>query len=294
MADDAAAAPVAAAAKPKSPAGKKVKKPNKDVDFSTLCVPNPMRLMDALEGGQAAGNTPRPSNIDSQFLDGMRMLGGKKFREADKCFKVAIEEASKAVKSPTATKADLSRMGFVCFGRGYLFVCIGEMKGAEQLYRKSLQFWSKVHGATSPKLVGLLSDTVILHRVQRNWPAAVQMLDVLDRCVKEDGNSGKMCMSQMLRAEMLTEKCSGDDATPGDEDKAATATAWATVGETALKVSEEGEDGEHKARALHAYANWLRTDAGKATDKGADDAAVSTMADEAACLADALGIELKK
>jgi hypothetical protein len=114
-------------------------------DFARLCVANPLRLMDELGDGQAIGNTPRPSDIDKNYMEGQRLLQSKKFRDADRCLKAAMEEAHKAVTGggggaphvPTAL--DFSRMGYTCAGRGFLFVCINEMRGAEQLYRKALQ-----------------------------------------------------------------------------------------------------------------------------------------------------------
>jgi tetratricopeptide (TPR) repeat protein len=249
-------------------------------------VQSPLRLMDQLEGGQMAGNTPRPSEIDEQFLTGMRLLSGKKFREADVAFKNALEGASKAVKDPKATKADIGRMGFSCFGRGYLFVCIGELKGAEQLYRKSLQFWSKIHGPTSMKLLDLMKDTVSIHRAAASYPSAIQIVDVLLKTV--DGNAAEtadvLCSAALCRQEM--------------GDAAAAVAAWQTALEAvAGDDADDGPLGRVKVRSYLSYAAYLKTEKGAAAlgvdGGGAEGAAAKAKEyeDQALCIADAMKAE---
>jgi len=147
--------------------------------------PSPGRLLDGLASD--AGNTPRPSRVDELFLAGLKAVDEQQFQKAEANFNEAVELAQKALKSESSDKRagiigkkekkdDYERMACACMGRGYLAVCVDDHKRAESFYRTSLQFWERVHGRESPKLVAFLIDIAGVYSLVKIHTSALSLL----------------------------------------------------------------------------------------------------------------------
>jgi len=158
----------------------------------------PMRLMDTLSKSNV-GNTPRPNEVEQLFIQGMRKVQLQQFQAAVRLLTVAVQKAQASVKSPKAQEIDLERMGCCCMGLGYLSFLTRQYKRAESMYRKSLQYWSRIHGKDSPALVGLLGDLAVVHMAAHNFPSAYATLQACAQIVEKENGQGAQLSSVWCR-----------------------------------------------------------------------------------------------
>jgi len=145
--------------------------------------------MDALSKSNV-GNTPRPNEVEQLFIQGMRKVQLQQYPAAVRILTTAVQKAQIAVKHPKAQEIDLERMGCCCMGLGYLSFLTRQYKRAESMYRKSLQYWSRIHGKDSPNLVGLLGDLAVVHMAAHNLPAAYATLQATANIVEKEHGQG--------------------------------------------------------------------------------------------------------
>ena len=136
--------------------------PSKD----TSCpVNNPIHLADTLSVEQEhLGNTPRPSKIQANFLQGMRFIANGRLQDAEKSLANATAEAQHILQQTKdqGTKEDKEKMAWCCFGMGYLTAHQQDFEKSAVFYKKGLQYWKAIHGKSSYRLLGALSDMVVI------------------------------------------------------------------------------------------------------------------------------------
>jgi len=123
----------------------------------------------------------------------------QQFQAAVRILTAAVQKAQAAVKSPKVQEIDLERMGCCCMGLGYLSFLTRQYRRAESMYRKSLQYWSRIHGKDSPNLVGLLGDLAVVHMAALNLPAAYATLQETAKIVEKEHGQGAQLSSVWTR-----------------------------------------------------------------------------------------------
>jgi len=127
-------------------------------------IPNPIGYIDLLCAREVVGNTPRPSKVKNLFFNGMRLLDSRP-AQAETHLKEAVKQANIALGGSSASKVpkiDIERMAYALMGLGYVLIVKGVLERAEQCYKRSYMFWSKLHGKNSPLLIPILCDVCIL------------------------------------------------------------------------------------------------------------------------------------
>mmetsp|Transcript_15036 Transcript_15036/g.29558 ORF Transcript_15036/g.29558 Transcript_15036/m.29558 type:complete len:282 (-) Transcript_15036:274-1119(-) len=151
-------------------------------------LPSPLIYLDQLAANEA-GNTPRPSEVLTLFLQGMRTVendptAGKKFLTE------ACKKASEATKGPKSTKLDVERFACAEMGLGYSYALLQEAGKCAQHYQKSLQLWMKVHNGLSPKMVDFLLDVSAALMAAQKWDDALNILKGQANLVLKDKSKG--------------------------------------------------------------------------------------------------------
>jgi hypothetical protein len=125
-----------------------------------IALPNPVLYLDKLAtvSGDMLGNTPKPTDIDGLFISGMRHVQQLQWAKAHALLQQALEKASKACKVKKPSKADVEKLATICMVQGFVAANENQPPRCLNLYQKSVQYWTALHGKDSDTLAPLKAD----------------------------------------------------------------------------------------------------------------------------------------